>query len=69
MGCPSCQSESPFGAKFCVECGNELEIIYPQCKASNLPSFKFCSEYGHQLVKSLKQIAEDISFDEKLNKI
>ena len=69
MDCPGCQSENPQGAKFCVECGNKLEVICPQCKASNSPSFKFCSECGNQLIKPSKQATKDLSFDEKLVKI
>ena len=69
MDCPGCQSENPQGAKFCVECGNKLEVICPQCKISNSPSFKFCSECGNQLIEPSKQATKDLSFDEKLDKI
>jgi len=69
MDCPSCQAENPQGAKFCVECGNKLEVICPQCKFSNSPSFKYCSECGCQLTVPSKQATKELSFDEKLDKI
>ena len=69
MDCPGCQFENPQGAKFCVECGNRLEVICPQCQTINSPSFKFCSECGNQLIKPLKKATNDLSFDEKLEKI
>lgn len=69
MDCPGCQSKNPQGAKFCVECGNKLEVVCPQCQTINSPSFKFCSECGNQLIKPLKKATNDLSFDEKLEKI
>jgi class 3 adenylate cyclase/tetratricopeptide (TPR) repeat protein len=69
MDCASCQSEIPQGAKFCVECGNKLEVLCPQCKFSNSPSYKFCSECGCQLIKQSKPAIKELSFDEKLDKI
>ena len=59
MKCPSCQSNNPQSAKFCVECGNKFESICPKCGISNSSAFKFCYECGADL-KSLK---ETISID------
>jgi hypothetical protein len=59
MKCPSCQSNNPQSAKFCVECGNKFESICPKCGISNSSAFKFCYECGADL-KSLK---ETISVD------
>ena len=53
MKCPSCQSDNPQSAKFCVECGKKFETICPQCGISNSLAFKFCYECGADL-KSLK---------------
>ena len=39
MKCPKCQHENPEGLKFCVECGNKLEIICSNCGFGNAPSF------------------------------
>jgi len=69
LDCPGCQSKNPQGAKFCVECGNKLEVVCPQCQTINSPSFKFCSECGNQLFKPLQKATNDLSFDEKLEKI
>ena len=54
MRCPKCQFDNPEVVKFCVECGNKLEVKCPKCGFSNSPSFKFCGECGN----NLKKIAE-----------
>ncbi|HMA85864.1 MAG TPA: adenylate/guanylate cyclase domain-containing protein [Desulfosalsimonadaceae bacterium] len=35
--------------RFCVECGNKLEVICPNCGFGNAPSFKFCGQCGQNL--------------------
>jgi len=69
MKCPKCQFDNPEGLKFCVECGNKLEIICSNCGFSNEPSFKFCGECGHNLSISTEPAPKDLSFDEKIDKI
>ena len=69
MKCPECQFENPGGAKFCVECGNKIEIICPNCSSVNHPSFKFCSECGKKLTILSEVLPKALSFDEKLTKI
>jgi class 3 adenylate cyclase len=69
MKCPKCQFENPEGMKFCVECGNKLELICPKCGFGNSPSFKFCGECGHDLSLPSEPIPRDLSFDEKIDKI
>jgi class 3 adenylate cyclase/tetratricopeptide (TPR) repeat protein len=59
MKCPSCQSNNPQSAKFCVECGNKFESICPKCGISNSSAFKFCYECG----ADLKILKETISVD------
>src|SRR5229473_5641980 len=44
MQCPSCGSDNPEGAKFCIECAAPLQKRCPNCGAVNLPRAKFCSE-------------------------
>src|SRR6266849_1515044 len=44
MQCPSCDSDNPEGAKFCIECAAPLQNRCPSCGAVNLPRAKFCSE-------------------------
>jgi len=69
MKCSECQSDNPKNAKFCVECGNKIEIICPSCGSVNSPSFKFCSECGQKLCIPSEAPPQDLSFDEKLTKI
>jgi len=69
MKCPKCQHENPEGLKFCVECGNKLEIICSNCGFGNAPSFKFCGECGNDLSLPSAPLPKELSFDEKLDKI
>ncbi|RLT39319.1 MAG: zinc-ribbon domain-containing protein [Chloroflexi bacterium] len=49
MNCPSCQTENPDGAKFCMSCGSKLQLTCPAC-ATPLPvGAKFCFNCGHQM--------------------
>lgn len=49
MNCPSCQTENPDGAKFCMSCGSKLQLTCPEC-ATPLPAgAKFCFNCGHQM--------------------
>ncbi len=70
MKCPKCKSDNPEGSKFCVECGNNIEIICPNCGSVNSPRFKFCNECGQKLsLPTEASPPKDLSFDEKLEKI
>jgi class 3 adenylate cyclase/tetratricopeptide (TPR) repeat protein len=69
MKCPKCRFDNSEGIKFCVECGNKLDIICPKCGYGNLPSHKFCGECGHEFRKPSEAPLKDLSFDEKLTKI
>jgi class 3 adenylate cyclase/tetratricopeptide (TPR) repeat protein len=69
MKCPKCQAENSDERKFCRECGAKLLLMCPQCGLENLPSDKFCGECGHNLTLPSEQPLEDLSFDEKLDKI
>jgi class 3 adenylate cyclase/tetratricopeptide (TPR) repeat protein len=69
MKCPKCQFENPETAKFCVECGDKLEIICPNCDVSNVPSFKFCAECGHNLSLPPEPSPKELPFDQKIDKI
>jgi class 3 adenylate cyclase/tetratricopeptide (TPR) repeat protein len=49
MKCPKCQFENRELAKFCLKCGEGLELNCPQC-SKTLPLFaEFCDECGHRL--------------------
>ena len=69
MKCPKCQHENPEGLKFCVECGNKLEMICSNCGFGNAPGFKFCGECGQNLTLPSEPPPKGLSFDEKLDKI
>ncbi len=69
MRCPKCQFENREGAKFCIECGNKLEINCPKCSHPNPPVSKFCEECGSELNLHSIQAPKELSFDEKLTKI
>src|SRR5215471_8066163 len=49
MRCPSCGSENPEGARFCIECGNPFQPRCPSCGVENLPQAKFCAACGTAL--------------------
>ncbi len=71
MKCPKCFFENRDGVKFCEECGTKFEIVCPEC-GSKIPSDrKFCGECGLELSipSSHEPLAQEISFDDKLEKI
>ena len=49
MKCQKCNHENPKDMRFCVECGNKLEVTCPNCGFGNAPSFKFCGQCGQNL--------------------
>jgi class 3 adenylate cyclase/tetratricopeptide (TPR) repeat protein len=55
--------------KFCGECGAKLELICPKCNFSNPPQFKFCGECGQDLVVLSEPSSNELSFEEKIDKI
>jgi hypothetical protein len=44
MKCPECQFDNRTGAKFCIECGNKLELKCSKCSHLNPSGSKFCEE-------------------------
>lgn len=49
MKCPKCQFENREGAKFCLECGEKLELDCHQCGKTFPISAKFCDACGQRL--------------------
>ncbi len=49
MKCPKCQLDNPAEAKFCIECGNPIELQCPKCGATTPRAGKFCMECGLRL--------------------
>lgn len=54
MKCPKCQFENEEGAKFCLECGEGLELKCPQCGKALPLLAKFCNECGQRLDEAVE---------------
>jgi class 3 adenylate cyclase/tetratricopeptide (TPR) repeat protein len=52
MKCPQCQFANRTGARFCLECGQRLEVVCPQCGKTLPPVAKFCDGCGQSLSAS-----------------
>lgn len=50
MQCPNCQFDNRDGAKYCKECGANLEIACSSCGTVYEIGSKFCDECGYTLV-------------------
>ncbi len=48
IACPSCKSENPDGAKFCVSCGSALQAACTECGSPLPAQARFCPECAHQ---------------------
>ena len=55
MKCPKCQFENRERAKFCKECGVNLEFACSECGTVYELGSKFCDECGHDLRKPKKE--------------
>ena len=69
MKCPKCGFENISKAKFCNNCGDNLEILCSSCEIANPPGSRFCYECGHNLTPRSEPTSTELSFDEKLDKI
>jgi len=69
MKCSKCQAENPEKAAFCMGCGSTMEFHCPQCGKITPPTGKFCINCGHNLTLPSEPTPQDLSFDEKLEKI
>ena len=49
MKCQKCQFDNREGAKFCLKCGNRLELTCPSCGKALPIEAVFCDECGHEL--------------------
>ena len=49
MKCPKCRFENREGARFCLECGERLELKCPQCGSPVPAPAKFCDGCGSDL--------------------
>jgi len=69
MKCPKCLTDNRGKSKFCIECGNILEINCPKCNNLNPPGSKFCEECGQNLTISSEPTPKALSPEEKVEKI
>ena len=69
MKCPQCAFDNKPGKKFCIECGTKLTLKCPECGSEIEGTEKFCGECGHNLTTPSEPIVNELSFDEKLDKI
>ncbi len=44
MRCESCSTESPHGAKFCIQCATPFRRRCPKCACENPPEARFCAQ-------------------------
>ena len=54
MKCPKCQFENPEIVKLCVQCGNKLEIGFPNCgvlNAASIGAYLFSESLKPQVLK------------------
>jgi len=51
MKCPNCQHDNPEDSKFCLECGQKVELKCSECGKTLPIGAKFCNECGHDLRK------------------
>ena len=54
MKCPKCRFENRESAKFCKECGANLETTCLKCGTVYEPGSKFCDKCGYQLDREFK---------------
>src|SRR5436190_24039091 len=47
--CQNCGNENPAEARFCMSCGNALELVCPSCGTPAPPEAKFCMSCGTAL--------------------
>ena len=61
MRCPNCQFDNRANAKFCIECGEKLELSCPQCGNASGHFAKFCDECGFDFGKADRPLYIDYS--------
>src|SRR5712692_8685160 len=49
MRCPSCSTENPEGAKFCIQCASPLKRACQKCGFENPPEARFCAQCAASL--------------------
>jgi len=52
MQCPKCNHNNREEAKFCEECGANLQSICPMCGSELRPQAKFCDNCGTRIAEA-----------------
>ena len=55
MKCPKCQFQNEKEAKFCLECGEKLQLECPQCGKTFTVLAKFCDQCGQILEQVIER--------------
>lgn len=61
MKCPDCQSENPENSRFCLECGQRMELRCLECGTVLPLGAKFCNECGHSVAEAAPQDATTLT--------
>lgn len=69
LRCPICRFENPDDSKFCVECGEKIELHCPGCGKALPLEAKFCNGCGCRLADSDESSPRELSLHEKLKRI
>ena len=54
MKCPRCRAQNDDAARFCEDCGAQLELVCPSCGQPVTAGKKFCRSCGALLTQSSK---------------
>ena len=60
MICPSCQTNNPPDARFCMSCGTSLAVTCPACGTELPPGAQFCFKCGHRLAEPTPELPRPI---------
>lgn len=66
MRCPTCRTENPDEAKYCLRCGFRLALACPRCAAENPQAAKFCSQCGTYLLNKSHASGRPVDGERKL---
>jgi ABC-type oligopeptide transport system substrate-binding subunit/class 3 adenylate cyclase len=69
MQCPSCQTENPEQAKFCLNCGAELTLLCPRCGTELPLHARFCFACGAQLGPPQTAVTPSDTVAERLQRL
>jgi len=69
LKCPACRFENTDDSKFCVECGEKIELRCPGCGKTLPLEAKFCNGCGRRLSETDNISPPDLSLHDKLRRI